>query len=328
MTDERPVLVAGGAGYIGSHVTLELLAGGRKVVVLDDLSTGRRDLVPAGAVFIQGDVGDGGLVRRVLAEQGCAAVMMFAGSIIVSESFQAPLPYWRNNMGAGLAFLDACVGAGVRHFVYSSTAAVYGAPDSLPIAEDAALRPISPYGRSKLALEWALADACEVAAMRFAALRYFNVAGADAQGRSGQVSPVASHLIKIAVEAALGRRAGLVLHGEDYPTPDGTCIRDYIHVADLAEAHVLALGQLERGGESLIANCGYGRGFSVRQVLDAVQRVAGRRLAIHIGPRRRGDPPALVADPGLLKRVLGWVPKRDDLDLIIRSALEWEAKSG
>ncbi len=320
----RAVLVAGGAGYIGSHVALELVAGGRKVVVLDDLSTGRRDLVPADAVFIPGDMGDGALVRRILAEQACDSVMMFAGSIIVSESFQTPLPYWRNNVGAGFAFLDACIGAGVRHLVYSSTAAVYGSPDRLPIAEDAALRPISPYGRSKLALEWALADACSVGDTRFAALRYFNVAGADAMGRSGQVSPVASHLIKIAVEAAVGKRPGLSIYGEDYPTPDGTCIRDYIHVSDLAEAHVLALGHLERGGESLVANCGYGRGFSVREVLDAVQRVAGRKLAIDIGPRRRGDPPALVADSTLLQRILGWIPKRDDLDLIIRSALEWE----
>ncbi|MDO8607468.1 MAG: UDP-glucose 4-epimerase GalE [Phaeospirillum sp.] len=325
MTD-TPVLVVGGAGYIGSHVTLELIKGGREVVVVDDLSTGRRDLVPAGASFIQGDIGDSELIRRVLAERGCASIMMFAGSIIVSESFQMPLPYWRNNIGAGFAFLDACVKAGVRHFVYSSTAAVYGAPDRLPISEDAALRPISPYGRSKLALEWAVADACSVGDMRFAALRYFNVAGADAQGRSGQVSPVASHLIKIAVEAATGKRPGLSIHGADYPTPDGTCIRDYIHVSDLAEAHVLALGHLERGGESLIANCGYGRGFSVRDVLEAVQRVAGRELAIAIGPRRRGDPPALVADSTLLTRVLGWTPKRNDLDLIIRSALDWEAR--
>ena len=322
-----PVLVAGGAGYIGSHVALELIAAGRKVVVLDDLSTGRRDLVPAAATFVRGDIGDVALVRRVLAEQGCAGVMMFAGSIIVSESFQEPRRYWRNNMAAGFAFLDACVEVGVGQFVYSSTAAVYGAPDRLPIAEDAALRPISPYGRSKLALEWALADTCAAAGMRFAALRYFNVAGADAKGRSGQVSPVASHLIKIAVEAAVGKRPGLSIFGEDYPTPDGTCIRDYIHVSDLAEAHVLALDHLERGGDSLIANCGYGRGFSVREVLDAVERVAGRRLAITAGPRRRGDPPALVADPALLRRVLGWQPKYDDLDLIIRSALEWERKS-
>ncbi|TAN64332.1 MAG: UDP-glucose 4-epimerase GalE [Magnetospirillum sp.] len=321
-----PVLVVGGAGYIGSHVTLELIACGHRVVVLDDLSTGRPDLVPAGASFVRGNIGDAGLVRRTLAEHGCASVMMFAGSIIVSESFQQPLPYWRNNMGAGFAFLDTCIGAGVRHFVYSSTAAVYGTPDRLPIPEDAALRPISPYGRSKLALEWALADACSCGGMRFAALRYFNVAGADAAGRSGQVSPVASHLIKIAVEAAAGKRAGLSIYGDDYPTPDGTCIRDYIHVSDLADAHVLALGHLERGGDSLIANCGYGRGFSVREVLDAVQRVAGRQFAIDIGPRRRGDPPALVADSSLLKQVLGWVPKRNDLDLIIGSALEWESR--
>jgi len=321
-----PILVAGGAGYIGSHVALALTDAGRKVVVLDDLSTGRRDLVPAGAVFVPGDIGDGGLVRRVLAEHGCDGVMMFAGSIIVSESFQAPLPYWRNNIGAGFAFLDACVAAGVKHFVYSSTAAVYGEPDHLPVPEGAALRPISPYGRSKLALEWALADACSTGAMRFAALRYFNVAGADAAMRSGQVSPVATHLIKIAVEAATGKRPGLAIYGDDYPTPDGTCIRDYIHVSDLAEAHVRALEHLERGGDSLIANCGYGRGYSVREVLDAVQRVAGRRLDIRIEARRRGDPPALVADSSLLKQVLDWSPRHDDLDLIIRSALDWEAR--
>jgi UDP-glucose 4-epimerase len=321
-----PILVAGGAGYIGSHVTLALIDAGRTVVVLDDLSTGRRDLVPEGAVFVQGDVGDTALVRRVLAGHGCDGVMMFAGSIIVSESFQAPLPYWRNNIGAGFAFLDACVAAGIRHFVYSSTAAVYGEPDHLPVPEGAALRPISPYGRSKLALEWALADACSTGAMRFAALRYFNVAGADAARRSGQISPVATHLIKIAVEAATGKRDGLAIYGDDYPTPDGTCIRDYIHVSDLAEAHVRALEHLERGGDSLIANCGYGRGYSVREVLDAVQRVAGKRLDIRIEGRRRGDPPALVADSALLKRALGWSPRYDDLDLMIRSALAWEAR--
>jgi UDP-glucose 4-epimerase len=321
-----PILVAGGAGYIGSHVTLALIDAGRTVVVLDDLSTGRRDLVPEGAVFVQGDVGDTALVRRVLAGHGCDGVMMFAGSIIVSESFQAPLPYWRNNIGAGFAFLDACVAAGIRHFVYSSTAAVYGEPDHLPVPEGAALRPISPYGRSKLALEWALADACSTGAMRFAALRYFNVAGADAARRSGQISPVATHLIKIAVEAATGKRDGLAIYGDDYPTPDGTCIRDYIHVSDLAEAHVRALEHLERGGDSLIANCGYGRGYSVREVLDAVQRVAGKRLDIRIEGRRRGDPPALVADSALLKRALGWTPRHDDLDLMIRSALDWEAR--
>ena len=321
-----PILVAGGAGYIGSHVTLALIDAGRTVVVLDDLSTGRRDLVPEGAVFVQGDVGDTALVRRVLAGHGCDGVMMFAGSIIVSESFQAPLPYWRNNIGAGFAFLDACVAAGIRHFVYSSTAAVYGEPDHLPVPEGAALRPISPYGRSKLALEWALADACSTGAMRFAALRYFNVAGADAAMRSGQISPVATHLIKIAVEAATGKRDGLAIYGDDYPTPDGTCIRDYIHVSDLAEAHVRALEHLERGGDSLIANCGYGRGYSVREVLDAVQRVAGKRLDIRIEGRRRGDPPALVADSALLKRALGWSPRYDDLDLMIRSALDWEAR--
>jgi UDP-glucose 4-epimerase len=321
-----PILVAGGAGYIGSHVTLALIDAGRKVVVLDDLSTGRRDLVPGGAVFVQGDVGDPDLVRRVLAGHGCDGVMMFAGSIIVSESFQAPLPYWRNNIGAGFAFLDACISAGTKHFVYSSTAAVYGEPDHLPVPEGAALRPISPYGRSKLALEWALADACSTGAMRFAALRYFNVAGADAAMRSGQISPVATHLIKIAVEAATGKRDGLAIYGDDYPTPDGTCIRDYIHVSDLAEAHVRALEHLERGGDSLIANCGYGRGYSVSEVLDAVQRVAGKRLDIRIEGRRRGDPPALVADTALLKRVLGWSPRYDDLDLMIRSALDWEAR--
>ncbi|OAN49289.1 UDP-glucose 4-epimerase GalE [Paramagnetospirillum marisnigri] len=322
-----PVLVAGGAGYIGSHVALELIAAGRSVVVLDDLSTGRRDLVPPQAEFVQGDVGDSSLVRDLLARHGCASVMMFAGSIIVSESFQQPLPYWRNNIGAGFAFLDACAREGVRHLVYSSTAAVYGAPDSLPIPEDAALRPISPYGRSKLALEWALADLCSVSEMRFAALRYFNVAGADAQLRSGQVSPVATHLIKIATEVATGKRPGMAIYGDDYPTPDGTCIRDYIHVSDLAEAHVLALNHLEAGGESLIANCGYGRGFSVRDVLAAVERVAGKPLAVEIGPRRRGDPPALVADSSLLKQVLGWSPKRDDLDLMVRSALDWEGRN-
>ncbi|WP_009871307.1 UDP-glucose 4-epimerase GalE [Paramagnetospirillum magnetotacticum] len=326
MADPRPVLIAGGAGYIGSHVALALADAGRPVVILDDLSTGRQALVPEGAVFVRGDMGDRALVRRLLAEHGCSGVMMFAGSIIVSESFREPLPYWRNNAGSGLAFVETCVEAGIRHFVYSSTAAVYGTPDTLPISESAALRPISPYGRSKLAVEWALSDICETAPTRFAALRYFNVAGADHRGRSGQVSPVATHLIKIAVEAALGRREGMAIYGDDYPTADGTCIRDYIHVTDLAEAHVLALAHLERGGESLIANCGYGHGFSVREVIDVVRRVSGRDFPVHSSERRRGDPPALVADSGLLKAKLGWVARRDDLELMVRSALEWEAK--
>lgn len=319
----NPVLVTGGAGYIGSHVVLALRDAGRAVVVLDDLSTGRRDLVPGDIPFVQGD---GALVRRVLAEHGCRAVMHFAGSIIVSESTREPLRYYRNNVAASQALIEACVEAGVESFVFSSSAAVYGMPERCPVNESAPTRPINPYGRTKLVTEWALQDASRVHDLRVAALRYFNVAGADPRGRSGECQPVASHLVKIAAEVAVGARDGMSLYGDDYDTPDGTCVRDYIHVSDLADAHLAALRHLETGGESVTLNCGYGHGYSVRQVLDKIGEVLGRALPLSVAPRRPGDPPLLVADARRIRETLGWASKHDDLGKIVASAIAWEKK--
>lgn len=320
------ILVTGGAGYIGSHVILALLAAGRRPVALDDLSAGRRDLIPPGVAFVQGDAGDPALLARVFAEHAIGAVMHFAGSIVVSESVAQPLAYYRNNAVVAHGVIEACVRAGVGRFIFSSSAAVYGLPEHLPVDEDAATRPINPYGASKLMTEWMLRDAAAAYGLRYMALRYFNVAGADPAGRSGQCSAVATHLIKIACEAAVGRRAGVAIYGDDYPTPDGACLRDYIHVADLADAHVLALTHLEQGGESMTLNCGYGRGYSVREVLDAVSRAAGRPLPVEIAPRRPGDPPALVAAAGRIAAALGWRPQYNDLETIVRHALAWERR--
>lgn len=322
----NPIMVTGGAGYIGSHVVLALRDAGRTVVVLDDLSTGRHDLVPGDVPFVQGDVGDGKLVRRVLAEHGCRAVMHFAGSIIVSESTREPLRYYRNNAIASQALIEACVAAGVESFVFSSSAAVYGMPARCPVDETASTQPINPYGRTKLITEWALRDAMQAHGLRVAALRYFNVAGADAKGRSGECQPVASHLIKIAAELAVGARPDMSIYGDDYDTPDGTCVRDYIHVSDLADAHLAALRHLEGGGESVTLNCGYGHGYSVRQVLDKVAEIVGRELPIDVAPRRPGDPPLLVADATRIGEVLGWTPKHNDLGKIVASAIAWEKK--
>ena len=326
VADSNTVLVTGGAGYIGSHAVLALLEAGRKPVVVDDLSTGRRELVPEGVPLIVGDVGDGALMRRVLAEYRCGAVMHFAGSIVVPESVTDPLSYYRNNTCASRSLIEACVAAGVSRFIFSSTAAVYGEPEAVPVAEEAALRPISPYGTSKLMTEWMLRDVAATGALRYVALRYFNVAGADALGRSGQASPKATHLIKVAAEAVTGKREAVTVFGDDYPTPDGTGIRDYIHVSDLAEAHVLALSYLERGAPSDVMNCGYGHGFSVRQVLDAMMAVADRPITLHMGPRRDGDPAELVSNPAKIRRVLAWTPRRDDLREIVASALAWERR--
>ncbi|MBM3565934.1 MAG: UDP-glucose 4-epimerase GalE [Alphaproteobacteria bacterium] len=322
----NPILVTGGAGYIGSHVVLALRDADRAVVVLDDLSTGRRDLVPRDVPFVQGDAGDGALTRRVLAEHGCRAVMHFAGSIIVSESTREPLRYYRNNALVSQALIEACVEAGVESFVFSSSAAVYGMPERCPVDENAPTRPINPYGRTKLITEWALADAAATHGLRAAALRYFNVAGADPNGRSGECQPVASHLLKIAAEVAVGARAGMSIHGDDYDTPDGTCVRDYIHVSDLADAHLAALRHLEGGGESVTLNCGYGHGYSVRQVLDKIGEVLGRALPLAVAPRRLGDPPLLVADAARIRATLGWTPRHDDLGEIVASAIAWERK--
>jgi UDP-glucose 4-epimerase len=325
MTDLSPILITGGAGYIGSQTTLALRTAGWAVVVVDNLSTGKRSLVPDGVAFIEGDVGDTALVRDILRDHDCRAVMHFAGSIINPESFEIPLEYYANNTSASRNLIEACIGGGVRHFVFSSSAAVYGDPGALPIPETAPTSPTSPYGRSKLMTEWMLADAAAISPMKFAMLRYFNVAGADPEGRSGQVGPP-THLIKIATEAALGHRDGMSIFGDDYETADGTCIRDYIHVLDLADAHVLALEHLMDGGESLSLNCGYGHGYSVKQVIEAVEGVAGVSLDAAIAPRRQGDAAALVADNGKILASLPWKPNHDNLEFMIQTALDWERR--
>lgn len=318
------VLVTGGAGYIGSHMVLALADAGREVVVLDDLTTGFVGQVARGVPLVKGDCGDEALVARLVREFGITAIVHFAGSIVVPDSVKDPLGYYFNNTVKSRALIAAAVAGGVRNFIFSSTAAVYGEPDQSPISEAAAMQPISPYGSSKLMTEWMLRDTVAAHDLKAVVLRYFNVAGADPAGRSGQSFPRATHLIKLACQAALGQRSHLDVFGQDYPTPDGTCVRDYIHVSDLARAHVLALDHLERGGESLTMNCGYGRGFSVLEVIEAVKRVSGVDFEVRIAPRRAGDPPSLVAATKLIRDRLGFKPERDDLDLIVADALAWE----
>jgi UDP-glucose 4-epimerase len=320
------ILVTGGAGYIGSHMTLALLERGERVCVLDNLSTGVRELVPERARFVQGDIADPGLVQWLLADNDIDAVFHFAGSTVVPESVEKPLVYYDNNTARSRHLIDACVRGGVKHFVFSSTAAVYGPSDRASIDEDAPKAPANPYGRSKLMTEWMLQDTAQATAMRYVALRYFNVAGADPRGRAGQSTPEATHLIKRACQAALGRLPYLGVYGVDFPTRDGTGVRDYIHVSDLVEAHALALDHLRAGGDSGVFNCGYGRGFSVRQVIGAVERVSGRRVPIRELPRRAGDPPAVVADASRLRSQLGWRPRHDALDEIVRHAMAWESR--
>ncbi len=321
------VLVTGGAGYIGSHVAWALLDAGLRVVVVDNLSTGRRDLVPRGAAFVYGEVGDPQTVRDVLREHHCDAVMHFAGSTVVPDSVSDPLRYYLNNTAHSRTLLETCLSTGIHRFIFSSSAAVYGTPDDDPmVREDSPTRPINPYGWSKLMTEWMLRDTAAASDLRYVALRYFNVAGADPLGRSGQATPQATHLIKVACETALGLRPHITVFGDDYDTSDGTCVRDFIHVSDLAAAHVAALDHLMRGGDSLTLNCGYGHGYSVREVLDTVARVSGQPLAVITGLRRPGDPPALIADSARIRRRFGWRPKLDALDTIVGSALEWERK--
>ena len=324
MMSQKTVLVTGGAGYIGSHVVLALLDAGHRVVVLDNLSTGIREQVAPAAVFVEGDVGDPALLDRLMAEHDIQAVMHFAGSIIGPESVEKPLLYYRNNTLNSHGLIDACLRNGVGSFIFSSTAAVYGIPAHLPVFEDAPTLPINPYGSSKLMTEWMLRDTAYAHPLRYVALRYFNVAGADPAGRTGQSTPAATHLIKVACEAALGRRDQIFIFGEDYDTPDGTGIRDYIHVTDLAEAHVLALGYLLAGQPSTVLNCGYGHGYSVRAVLQAVEEAAGAPLPIRVGPRRAGDPAALIAGAERVRETLAWTPRHDDLGTIVRTALAWE----
>ncbi|HKE47012.1 MAG TPA: UDP-glucose 4-epimerase GalE [Rhodanobacteraceae bacterium] len=319
------ILVTGGAGYIGSHVARQLVERGERIVVLDNLSTGFREAT-LGAPLVVGDVGNAALVERVLAEHGVDTVMHFAAHTVVPESVRDPLKYYGNNTCSTRNLLACCSAAGVKHFVFSSTAAVYGMPASGIADEATPTQPINPYGASKLMSEMMLRDLCAATSMRHVILRYFNVAGCDPGGRIGQSTPEATLLIKVACEHAVGRRPRLAIFGTDYPTPDGTCIRDYIHVEDLAAAHIGALQHLRDGGDSLTLNCGYGHGYSVREVLDTVARVSGRDLTVTEEPRRAGDPPMLIAKSEHLKRVLGWQPRHDDLDFIVRTALDWERR--
>jgi UDP-glucose 4-epimerase len=320
------ILVTGGAGYIGSHMTLELVDRGDKVVVLDNLSTGVRSLVSETATFVEGDIRDSKLVRDILARHEVEAVIHFAGSVVVPDSVADPLSYYANNTAASRDLIESCVASGVKQFIFSSTAAVYGETDQASVSEDVVKDPASPYGRSKLMTEWMLEDTARATDFRYVALRYFNVAGADPKGRSGQSTPRATHLIKRACQAALGRVPYLGIFGTDYPTPDGTGIRDYIHVSDLIGAHALALEHLRSGGASSLFNCGYGHGFSVREVAAAVERVTGHTLPVKELPRRAGDPPMIVSNPAKLKAKLGWNPKHDSLDEIVASAFAWESR--
>ncbi len=321
---DRATLVTGGAGYIGSHTVLSLRQAGRRVVVLDNLVSGSRAVVPPDVPFVAGDAGDRALVESLIAEQGIDSVIHFAGSLLVEESVSEPLRYYGNNVAVSRNLLEACRRAGVTRFIFSSTAAVYGAPERVPVPEAAPTRPINPYGSSKLVTEWMLRDLAAASDLRYVALRYFNVAGADPQGRSGQLGPVATHLIKIASQVVAGLRDSIAIFGDDYDTPDGTCVRDYIHVSDLAAAHLAALDYLEAGGDSCSLNCGYGHGYSVREVVAAVERCTGRPLNPRPAPRRAGDPPVLVADVRSLRRTLRWTPRFDDLDVIIATAVNWE----
>ncbi|MCX7295906.1 MAG: UDP-glucose 4-epimerase GalE [Hyphomicrobiales bacterium] len=320
------VLVTGGAGYIGSHMVHELVDAGDSVVVLDNLSTGFRYLFPASVPFINGSTGDRELVARTIEQYGVTAIIHFAASIVVPDSLRDPLGYYQNNTMNTCALLDTAIEAGVRQVIFSSTAAVYGNAEVPSLREDAPTAPISPYGTSKLMSEIMLHDAGRAHGLRFVILRYFNVAGADPRGRTGQSSPNATHLIKVACEAAIGKRPKMSVFGTDYPTPDGTCIRDYIHVSDLARAHSAALGHLRRGGASMTFNCGYGRGSSVFEVIDAVRRISGRDFPVEIEGRRPGDPATLVANVERIRTTLPWRSQFQDLDTIVAHALAWEKR--
>jgi len=320
------VLVTGGAGYIGGHMVLALLDAGESVVVLDDLSTGFRWAVPQAATLIVGDFGDAALLDRIIAERQIDAIAHFAAKIVVPASVADPLAYYLNNTAKARTLLEWAVREKVKHFIFSSTAAVYGEPEANPVFETTPLTPINPYGRSKLMVEWMLEDVARAHGLKFLILRYFNVAGADPKGRLGQSTPNATHLIKVAVQTALGQRKGLEVFGADYPTRDGSCIRDYIHVTDLVQAHLLALDYLRGGGESLICNCGYGRGLSVFEVIDAVKQVSGVDFDVRISGPRAGDPAALVAGADRIKAKLGWRPQHDNLAEIVRQALDWERR--
>jgi UDP-glucose 4-epimerase len=321
----KSILVTGGAGYIGSHVVRQLGERGERVVVLDNLYTGFADAVLHGTLVV-GDTGDPATVTNLLREHEVEAVLHFAAHTIVPESVADPLKYYRNNTCGSRNLLECCAKAGVKHFIFSSTAAVYGIPSEPLANEDTVLNPINPYGLSKLMTEWMLRDLSAASALRHVTLRYFNVAGSDPDGRIGQSTRNATLLIKVACEHAVGKRPSISVFGTDYPTADGTGVRDYIHVEDLADAHLQALDYLRGGGASRTLNCGYGHGYSVREVLDSVARVSGVKLNVKEEPRRAGDPPSLVAATDRIRSEFGWKPRYDDLDFIVRTSLNWERK--
>jgi UDP-glucose 4-epimerase len=320
------VLVTGGAGYIGSHMVHQLRDAGETVIVLDNLSTGHRWAVPHDVPLFVGSTADQTLTTAIMQAHEVRSVIHFAASIVVPDSVADPLGYYANNTAATRSLIEAAVKSGVKHFIFSSTAAVYGNVAQTPVPETAPTVPMSPYGTSKLMSELMLRDAALAHGLGFVVLRYFNVAGADPQGRTGQSTPNATHLIKVAVQTALGQRAGMEVFGTDYPTTDGTCVRDYIHVTDLARAHSAALAHLRRGGGSGVFNCGYGQGFSVLDVIDTVKEVAGRDFDVKLSPRRPGDPASIVAGADRIRETLGWQPTLDDLKTIERHAYEWEAR--
>ncbi len=320
------VLVTGGAGYIGAHMLLALKEAGERVVALDDLSTGARWLAPAGVDLAVADVGDRAVLLRLLREHAVKDVVHFAGSALVPESLQKPLHYYWNNTAKTIALLEACVACDVERFIFSSTAAVYGTPDQSPVNEASAIHSISPYGASMAMSERVLEDAARAHGFSYTTLRYFNVAGADPKGRAGQIGKP-THLIKVAAQIAAGlRKETLQIYGDDYPTPDGTAIRDYVHVSDLADAHLAALARLRRGGKSETLNIGYGRGYSVREVIDAFESVTGKPMPFEIAPRRPGDPAQLIADTAAIRTELDWRPRYDEIGFIVRSAIDWERK--
>ena len=320
------ILVTGGAGYIGSHMVYTALDRGEDVVVIDNLSTGNRGLVAPEAHFIEGDAGDKALTHDVIKRFGVDAIIHFAGSIIVPESVSQPLAYYANNTSVARNLIEAAVENRVRHFIFSSTAAVYGNGGAGLVSEMHPMMPLSPYGRSKMMTEWMLEDTARAHDFRYVTLRYFNVAGADPRGRTGPSSPRATHLIKRGCQVAVRISPALEIFGTDYPTPDGTGIRDYLHVSDLVEAHALALDYLRKGGTPRVMNCGYGHGSSVREVVAAIENVAGRKLPVKEAPRRAGDPASIVADSSLIRTTLGWEPTQDELDKIVASAYRWEQK--
>jgi len=324
------VLITGGAGYIGSHMAHHLIQAGEneKIAIIDNLSTGVEQNMPRGVNFVRGDIADQALVSKILENEKIDSVIHFAGSVVVPESVEKPLDYYANNTAATRSLIEACVRHGVPNFIFSSTAAVYGTPPTIPVSEDSPTSAESPYGRSKLMTEWMLQDAAAAHGIKFGILRYFNVAGADPDGRTGQSTPRATHLIKRACEVATGKFPHLTIFGTDYDTPDGTGVRDFIHVSDLVDIHKCVLDRLRGGGSSLLINCGYGRGFSVREVVAAVERVSGKSLAVELAPRRPGDLAAVVANTAKLSKLLDWKPRHDDLDKIVETALNWERRLG